>query len=91
MALAAGSTLQNALDQYNNTLNYEGNLQTLQDHVAAIRFLIISLPLTNSIPGRSFSLSPAALEKELVRLESKLDTTLNSNRVTFVKAKVRSF
>ena len=62
MALSSSSTLSDALAQYDDNMSWEGDAAKAVLFLAAIRWLLVHRPQTNSIQGRNISYN--ALESQ---------------------------
>ena len=78
MALTKDSTLQEALDQWNDNLAWEEDVTTAKAARDAARWMLANRPAQSS--GPSVTLSYADLEKDLVRLEALVRAMSTTNR-----------
>lgn len=87
MALTSISTYQDAVDQYNDNLSYEGDAGKSTLFLQAIRWLIGNRPETNSAGSRNFSFE--TLEKKEKEVSAYLKSLGRNKRASFVQARVR--
>jgi hypothetical protein len=86
LALNADSTVQDALAQYNNNLDWDGNPAKAQLALAAIRWLLVNRPMVmETAGGNKFDFS--ALDEQCRRLEQFVRVT-QTRRATFVRGKM---
>lgn len=85
MALTSKSTINEALDQFNENLVWEGNGTKANLALEAVRFLLINRAQSYSIQGRSIS-RESLLEAE-EKLSKFVNDFVNSNRQRFVIAR----
>jgi len=86
MALSSTSTLEDALAQYNNNLNWEGDLTAARAALAAVRWILVNRPKIIATNDRNISFEALSLEKE--RIESFIGSSDTSiNRCSFVRGK----
>ena len=86
MALTSSSTLSDALDQYNDNLNWQGDATKAADALEAVRWLLVNRPSANSLRGRSINYE--SLTQEKVKLEGyieKFGSASAARRSTFTK------
>ena len=85
MALTSSSTQANALAQYNNNLDWEGDITKATDALEAVRWLLVNRPATLSKNDRTVNYSSLQQEKErLEKYVARNKTT--SNRSSFTRA-----
>lgn len=87
-AISSSSDLSDALAQYNDNLDWEGDATKAQKCLAAIRWLLVNRPLRTSKDDHSVDFD--ALKEEKKALTDYLDTHGSSiNRSAFVRGKMR--
>jgi hypothetical protein len=85
MALTSASTLQNALDQYNNNLIWEGDPTAARNQLEAIRWLMANRPvMSQSEQIRVDWGSLATAERELSDYVRRVSSS--SRRAGFTRA-----
>ena len=88
MALTSTSTLSDALAQYNNNLNWQGDATRAADALAAVRWLLVNRPTANSMRNRSINYESLYTEKaKLEEYVEKFGATSAARRVTFTKGR----
>lgn len=86
MALTSSSTLTDALAQYDDNLSWEGDAVKAVLFLAAIRWLLVHRPQTNSIQGRSIGYNALETQKaEVAAYVAKHGA--NVNRASFVRGR----
>ncbi len=86
MALSSSSTLSDALAQYDDNMSWDGDATKAVLFLAAIRWLLVHRPQTNSIQGRSISYNALETQKaEVAAYVSQYGA--NVNRVSFVRGR----
>ena len=88
MALSSSSTVADALAQYNDNLDWDGDATKAAAALAAIRFLQANRPESNTINGRSFNF--AALDGEKIRIQRAIDAADTTTRCSFTRARMLS-
>lgn len=86
MSLTSASTINDALDQYNNNLNWEDTAQA-QNALQAVRYILANRP--ERIASGERSINYPMMEKarqELTEILQSSGTTIN--RVTFTRARM---
>lgn len=87
MALSNSSTLSDALAQYDDNMSWEGDASKAVLFLAAIRWLLVHRPQTNSIQGRTIGYN--ALESQKAEVAAYVATHgANVNRASFVRARM---
>lgn len=86
MALSSSSTLSDALAQYDDNLSWEGDAAKAVLFLAAIRWLLVHRPQSNSIQGRTVNYN--ALETQKAEVAEYVATHgAGVNRVSFVRGR----
>jgi len=88
MALTSDSTLQDALDQYNDNLDWHGSPTRARLALEAVRYLIVNRP--QSTPSISGSLNYEQLlevQRELRRYLDAVSTPTTARRSSLVRGK----
>ncbi len=86
MALSSSSTLSDALAQYDDNMSWDGDAAKAVLFLAAIRWLLVHRPQTNSIQGRSISYNALETQKaEVAAYVSQYGP--NVNRASFVRGR----
>ncbi len=86
MALSSSSTLANALAQYDDNLSWEGDASKAVLFLAAIRWLLVHRPQSNSIQGRTISYNALETQKAEVAAYVAMHGT-SVNRASFVRGR----
>ncbi len=84
MSLSSSSTLDDALAQYNDNLNWEGDITAARAALAAVRWILVNRPKIVATNDRNINFESLAAEKtHLESFISANDTTIN--RAGFVR------
>ncbi len=87
MALSSSSTLQNALDQYNDNLSWEGDAVKAAAALEAVRYILVNRPRIVATNDRNINFDSLAAEKE--RLEAYITATqAQSSRCSFTRGRM---
>jgi len=88
MSLSSSSTLEDALAQYNDNLNYDGDVSKATLALEAVRWLLVNRPQSGSDSGVRLDFEDLAEEKKrlekIVRLEGN-----RANRSCFTRGRPR--
>lgn len=87
MALDNSSTLQEALDQYNDNLAWDGDSAKAAAALEAVRFILVNRPRIIATNNRSVNFD--ALTDEKRRLEAYIDATkAQTSRCSFTRGRM---
>lgn len=87
MSLTSSSTIDDALNQYNNNLSWEGDITKASAALEAVRYILANRPVRIASGERAINYSELQLEKE--KLESFVGMSgSNVNRVTFTRGRM---
>jgi len=87
MTLSSTSTLDDALAQYNDNLDWDGDATKAANALAAIRWLLINRPKVVVSTERTINFEQLAQEK--AKLEEFLShASTNVNRASFVRGRM---
>lgn len=87
MALTSASTLQNALDQYNDNLSWEGDSTKAAAALEAVRFILVNRPRIIAAGSQNINFDSLAAEKE--RLEQYITATqAQTSRSSFTRGRM---
>ncbi len=87
MALTSASTITNALAQYNDNLDWEGDATKAAAALAAVRFLLVNRPTAIQTNNRNINFESLAEEKR--KLEKYLRHAAGSvDRATFTRGRM---
>jgi hypothetical protein len=87
MSLTSSSTIDDALNQYNNNLLWEGDITKAQNALEAVRYILANRPKWIASGGRSVTYDALVTEKEkLMLFVSNSGTSVN--RVTFTRGRM---
>ena len=86
MSLTSNSTLQDALDQYNDNLDWDSDPTKARNALAAVRWLLVNRTVSSTTAGRT--LNYADLAEERRRLERFLQATDTSARCSFTRGRM---
>jgi hypothetical protein len=87
MALTSSSTLDDALAQYNNNLDWDGDITKAAAALAAIRWLLANRPKVIATNNRNINFETLIDEK--ANLEQFISRSgSNVNRVSFVRGRM---
>lgn len=75
MPLSSSSTVADALNQYNDNLDWDGDAAKAKLALAAIRFLQANRPDDNIVAGRTFNFGALDLEKAKILQEIRISDT----------------
>ena len=81
MALTSSSTLQDALNQYNDNLSWDGSATKAALALEAVRYLLVNRPQSNT--AGSVRIDYSGLEEEKKKLEDYVARS-SSSRTSFV-------
>lgn len=84
MPLSKASTVADALNQYNDNLDWDGDAAKAKLALAAIRFLQANRPDNNIVNGRTFDFGALDAEKAKILQDLKVTDT-SSNRATWTR------
>lgn len=87
MSLTSASTIEDALDQYNDNLSWEGSVTKAQNALEAVRYILASRPKMIASGERNVNFDSLQGEKE------KLETFVknfgsNVNRSSFTRGRM---
>lgn len=83
MALTSASTIEDALDQYNNNLSWEGNVTKATEALEAVRYILANRPKMIASGERNVNFDSLISEKEkLEAVVSKFSSAVNRSRFT---------
>jgi len=88
MALTSSSTLSDALAQYSDNLNWQGDATKAAAALESVRWLLVNRPSANSMRGRSINYE--SLYQEKTKLEEYIDkfgAASTARRVSFTKGR----
>ena len=86
MSLTSSSTLDDALAQYNDNLDWEGDITKARNALSAIRWLLANRPKIVAANDRTFNFD--SLEQEKKMLESFVTNFSSTvNRCSFVRGR----
>ena len=89
MALTSASTRQDAIDQYNDNLSWEGSPSRAVLALEALRYLKVNRP-TQISRDQVSSFSYANIDEEIAKLEtyvSRQGSAVSNKRVSFTKGR----
>jgi len=83
MALTSNSTIEDALNQYNDNLSWEGNLTKATNALEAVRYILANRPKMIASSERNINFDSLLGEKEkLEAVVSKFSSNVNRSRFT---------
>jgi hypothetical protein len=86
MALTSASTIQDALDQYNNNLSWDGDITKAANALEAVRYLLANRAQSSTFDGMSLNYPALEMVKEeLSAYVSTQSATAKANRRTFTR------
>ena len=86
MSLTSSSTVQDALDQWNDNLIWEGDSSKAQLALEAGRFLLANRPVSHSHQGTTINFS--TIEGTISKIEASLRSS-SSTRAIFTRARAK--
>lgn len=87
MALSSSSTLDDALAQYNDNLNYDGDVAKAGNALAAIRWILVNRPQIVATNDRNINFESLLAERK--QLESFISTFGSGvTRASFVRGRM---
>jgi hypothetical protein len=87
MSLTSSSTIDDALNQYNDNLLWEGDITKAQNALEAVRYILANRPVRIASGERNIDFAELQLEKnKLEQFVSNSGTSVN--RVTFTRGRM---
>lgn len=87
MALSSNSNIQNALDQWNDNLLWEGNPTKAGLALEAGRYILVNRPAVHTHLGTTINFS--SIESTVAKIEKYYSTIKTGNKATFVRARAK--
>lgn len=88
MSITSTSTLAEVLADYNDSLNWEGNVTLARQNLAAVRWLMINRPTANNAYGQGFTFDISTLIQQEKALKSYIDTQSSSGKSLFTRGRL---
>lgn len=87
MSLTSSSTIQEALNQWNDNLLWEGSASKTALALEAGRFILANRPLVHTHLGTTINF--ISIEKTVEKIEKYYATVRTSNRAVFTRARAK--